>query len=112
MPIFSRIWTHPQTGLSDPDQLQRNGPALPVEISVPARLATFFSQQGKNVPQPVSGLALVDTGASITAVDVTTLTGLGLNPVGTVQVLTPQGQAMQGLYACRISFPGTPPFLP
>ena len=34
--------------------------------------------------------------------------GLGLHPVSFSLVSTPQGQATQGVYACKISFPGTP----
>lgn len=108
MPVFSRIWTNPQTGASDPDRLQRIGPALNVEITIPKRLAVLYSQRGVKIPQPETGIALIDTGASITAVDSQALGRLGLQPVGVVNVRTPQGQTRQGLYPCQISFPGTP----
>ena len=86
----------------------RAGPVLQVEIGLPARLAAHFNQTGVPIPQPHTGFALLDTGASITGVDAGILTALGVNPVSTTTVLTPSGQQQQSLYPCQISFPGTP----
>lgn len=89
------------------------GPALQVEISIPALLASVLERAGVQIPTPHVGLALIDTGASITAVDQQVLGGLGLTPTGVTQVATPGGVVQQPLYACNISFPGTPiPTLP
>ena len=108
MPIFSRFWVNPTSKSTDPDRLQQAGPVLQVEVAIPGRLATHFSQTSTPIPPPQTGFALLDTGASITGVDVGILTALGVNPVSTVNVLTPSGQQQQSLYPCRISFPGTP----
>jgi predicted aspartyl protease len=108
VPIFSRFWVNPTSKLSDPDRLARDGPALQVEIGVPSRLAAHFVQVSKPIPQPQEGLALIDTGASVTGVDREILTRLGVAPVGTVNIVTPSGHQTQYLYPCRISFPGTP----
>lgn len=113
MPIFSRFWTNQQTGLSDPEQLRVNGPALHVEVHVPSALAAALEQANLAVPAPQAGYALIDTGASITAVEQNILVGLGLSPTGVTQIATPGGQAQQPTYACELSFPGTPiPALP
>lgn len=65
------------------------------------------------MPTPYEGHALIDTGASITAVDQGVLEQLGLFPTGVVTVATPAGPALQPVYTCEISFPGTPiPRLP
>ena len=113
MPIFSRFWINQQTGIADPEQLRVIGPALQVEIAVPSALATALQRAQLAIPTPHVGLALIDTGASITAVDQAVLRGLGLNPTGVTQVVTPGGQVQQPMYACDISFPGTPiPTLP
>jgi hypothetical protein len=53
-------------------------------------------------------MALLDTGASITAVDAAILANLGVAPVGVATVQTPAGPQAQSLYPCQISFPGTP----
>lgn len=56
---------------------------------------------------------MIDTGASTTAVDHQVLTGLGLTPTDVTQVATPSGVVQQPVYACNITFPGTPiPTLP
>ena len=35
------------------------------------------------------------------------LQALGLQPVSTVQVVTPSGHDTQGVYMCKLGFPGT-----
>ena len=113
MPIFSRFWRHEHTGLSDPERLRVHGPALQVEIGIPSVLASALQQLQTQIPTPHVGLALIDTGASITAVDLAVLQALGLSPIGVTQVATPERQVEQPVYACDISFPGTPiPRLP
>lgn len=113
MPIFSRFWRHQETGVADPEQLRVHGPALQVEIGIPSALATALQQAQAPIPTPHVGLALIDTGASITAVDRGVLQALGLSPTGVTQIATPERQVAQPVYACDISFPGTPiPRLP
>ena len=108
MPIFSRFWRHEETGIADPDTLMSRGPSLSVEISVHEEFAAILEQEGTSIPQPQTGLALIDTGASITAIDQTVVDALGLIPLGIITVSTPSGQEDQLLYPCRIEFPGTP----
>jgi predicted aspartyl protease len=76
-------------------------------------LAAVLQQSQSPIPPPHVGLALIDTGASITAVDERVLRTLGLSPTGVTQVATPGGEVQQAVYACDIAFPGTPiPTLP
>lgn len=113
MPIFSRFWINQQTGTADPERLRQHGPALQAEISIPSDLADTLQRRGAQVPVPRAGLALLDTGASITAVDQQVLADLGLTPTDFAQVVTPGRLASQPIYSCNISFPGTPiPTLP
>lgn len=113
MPIFSRFWINQHTGTADPERLRQHGPALQAEISIPSGLADALQRQGAQIPVARIGLALLDTGASITAVDQRVLTDLGLTPVDVAQVVTPTGVTPQPIYSCNISFPGTPiPTLP
>lgn len=109
MPIFSRHWIDPQTNAPDPNRLRVSGPALQVEVSIPTPLAAALQQANQPIPQPAVGLALIDTGASITGVDITVLQGLGLSPTGTVFIATPSSTSVQQpTFACVLSFPGTP----
>jgi hypothetical protein len=107
MPVFNRIWLDP-TGKPNPADLFTRGPALQVEVSVPNILAAALTASSTPLPTPQIGTALIDTGASISAVDVGILQSLGLNPVSTTPVMTPAGVQMQGVYVVRLAFPGTP----
>jgi len=108
VPIFSHYWPHEETGRADPDALMSRGPSLSVEISVHEEFAAILEQEGISIPQPQTGLALIDTGASITSIDQSVVQALSLIPVGVTPVATPSGQDEQFLYPCRITFPGTP----
>ena len=114
MPIYNRFWLNPQTNQPNPSLLTDLGPALAVEISVPDDYAQVLTQTSIPIPQPQAGTALIDTGARFTAVDIDILQQLGLPPVSAVQVVTPSGRQQQGVYMCRIVFPGTalPPLQP
>jgi len=114
VPIFSRFWLTDSAALTaDPQQLQARGAALQVEISIPSTLATVLQQTQAPLPTPHVGLALIDTGASITAVEEAVLRGLGLTATSVIEVEVPGGSAARSLYRCDISLPGTPiPTLP
>jgi len=49
--------------------LQAHGPRLQVSVSVMPALTKEVTQQGGTVPSPMSGFALIDTGASTTCID-------------------------------------------
>ncbi len=110
--LFNRYWIHtqsPSIPSPDPDQLQVKGPSLQIEISISAILATYFQSIGQPIPSPMSGLALIDTGATFTSIDEDILNALGIRPVGSTPVQTPSGVLQQrGIFTCQFSFPGTP----
>lgn len=90
-----------------PDGLVVAGAYFPIEVHLPQPLANALTQAGQPLPAPQSGLAIIDTGATFTAVNEVCLTTLGLQPVNTVQMGTANGQVTQSIYAARISFPTT-----
>jgi len=49
--------------------LQQRGPVVQVAVTLEQAFAGTLIQQGKSVPQPITGLALIDTGASNTCID-------------------------------------------
>ena len=110
MPLFSRRWIHPTNpAQTDPERLQRSGAVLQVEVSLPTALAAAMQNAGTPIPQPHVGIALIDTGASITSVDDGVLVGLGLSPTSTRLISTPSATNVeQPVYPCILSFPGTP----
>jgi len=108
MPVFHRRFIASKSRKSNPDHLRSVGPRIPVEVAVTDFLAANLTQSGRSVPQPHSGYALVDTGASVTAVDEDVLKRLGINPIRTIQLSTPNGTQTRLLYPAKLLFPGTP----
>lgn len=112
MPVYNSAFQQPTQGqpgavLPFPKGLQVAGPIVPVQVEVPVALASQLQQAGQPVPTPIPGLALIDTGASVSAVDTSVIQRLGIHPVGTVQVGTAGGPQMQTTYPARFTFPGT-----
>jgi hypothetical protein len=84
-----------------PDILRRRGAIFPVEISLPQTLIDYLTAQKMQVPPPVSGSALIDSGASISAIDSSVVSALQISPIGVATVLTPAGPAKQNLFPAR-----------
>jgi len=90
-----------------PQTLMINGPIIQIQIEIPGALAASLQSSSQPIPNPVDGIALIDTGATITSVDVALLTRLGINPVGIRNVGTAGGPQRQSTYPARFTFPGT-----
>lgn len=90
-----------------PDGLRVAGPVLAVQIEIPSVLAAQLQQAGQVPPSPVTGIALIDTGASVSAVDEAALRQLTVQPTGIVTVGTAGGQQQQAVYPARFVFPGS-----
>ncbi len=115
MPVYNRFYLAstsptPTTGTSGalhPGPMWALGPRLPVNVQMSQALANVLTQQGKPVPNPVSGEALLDTGASVSCVDSTVIQTLGVAPVGSTKLYTPSGSSQQNQYPVRFEFPGS-----
>jgi len=82
------------------------GPVFPIEVHVPPLIAEALDKAGEPIPSPVSGMALIDTGASITCVNEPVLKdSLKLNPIGVVNAGTANGPVQQNVYPGRLVFP-------
>ncbi|MFQ5759191.1 MAG: hypothetical protein ACE5IF_05895 [Candidatus Bathyarchaeia archaeon] len=99
MPIY-------EVQASPPIGFTRGEAILPIDISLPQVLINHLTNQGVAIPQPVSGHALIDTGASISVVDLAVLTKLNIHPIGVANVLTTAGTAQQNLFPARFQIPG------
>src|SRR4051812_41581079 len=91
-----------------PQSLAAVGPVIQIRIEVPSALAASLVAASQIVPNPIDGIALIDTGATITSIHAPILVGMGINPVGVATVGTAGGPKPQSAYAARVSFPGTP----
>jgi hypothetical protein len=81
------------------------GAFITVDVDPPPQIVSTMSAAGQAPPTSAAGLALIDTGATLTCVHEPLLTGLGLNPVGIVNSGTAAGQVQQSLYVARLTFP-------
>jgi hypothetical protein len=86
--------------------LQLEGPKIAIEIAVPTVLAEFLARSGLPVPPARKGFALIDTGASITAVDEDVVASLGIQPIGQMKLSTPSRSMPAWLYAARLTCAG------
>jgi hypothetical protein len=80
--------------------LQRRGPILPIRIGLPKSSAT---QEGEEILEEVQ--ALVDTGASITAINMATAERLGLIATGSIQLGGVTGVATKPIFGVRLVMP-------
>ena len=105
MPIHNQIIRDGNMNLS-PRGLMELGAYFPVEVHAPPQIADVLTKQGATVPTPVSGVGLIDTGATFTCIEETILSSnLQLNPIGVVNVGTADGQRQRNVYRGRVVFP-------
>jgi hypothetical protein len=84
------------------------GPILPVQVEVPQALAAQLQSSGAAVPSAIGGFGLIDTGASLSAVDSGVIQRLGIQAVGVANVGTAGGHQQQALYPARDEFQLSP----
>lgn len=76
---------------------------LNIEIHIPPAIATALTDAGNPIPAPVTGVALIDTGATMTCIHETILKDqLGLNPIDVINAGTARGPVQQNVYPARI----------
>lgn len=87
--------------------LQQHGPLVEVVVSVPKSIEALLKQQGKIVPQPVTGMGLIDTGCTHTSVSESVLRDqLELLPSGQQPTYGVTGLCQQNEYRCRLEIVG------
>jgi predicted aspartyl protease len=91
---------------SSPDILKTAGAILPnIEISLPQVLVDELTKKGMPIPKPITGNALIDTGASASVLDLSIISSLKISPVGVATVLTTAGPVQQNSFPIRVVFP-------
>jgi len=92
---------------SSADILKSAGAILPnIEISIPQILMDELTKKGTPIPKPITGNALIDTGASASVVDLSVISSLQISPVGVATVLTTAGPVQRNLFPIRFVLPG------
>ena len=87
--------------------LEARGPLVLAQIGVPELLARNLRAHGLEIPEDQRGPCVVDTGASLTGVDLGVAQALGLPPFTTAVVCTPTGTEERSVYVVRLEFPGS-----
>lgn len=84
--------------------LRQYGAILPVQIGIPKAMADKMRAQGETPPAPEEISGLIDTGASITAINVATAQRLGLITTGSIQIAGATGVSNQPVFAAMVRF--------
>ncbi len=86
-----------------PGTLILRGPCLQVTVTLSAPMATQIASQGGTVPAPVSGLAMIDTGAMMTCIDDEAALQLGLPVIDVIAIASAShAETMQRVYPAHI----------
>ena len=110
--VYPAGGVHPTSGqvIHPADLLAALGLVLSVEIKVPPALAAALTSQGQPIPSPVSGYALVDTGATGCCVEESLVQGLGLQVIRQANVCGTSGVRLQKLIGiCFLTLRGSVP---
>lgn len=87
--------------------LLNRGPVLQITVGLAQSMAQPLLQQGITLPTPLSGLALIDTGASVTCIDEAAAQQLQLPVVGTTQMVSAShANVQQNIYPVQIELVG------
>jgi len=88
-----------------PEELRERGPLCNIEISVPQVMIDLLAESDQPIPDSIPGPALIDTGASISAVDMAVLEALQINQVDVIELATPSNpQAIGPGFPARFIF--------
>src|SRR5882757_9170490 len=101
MPVFNFVqWDKVNLGT-----LERDGPIIPVEVSMPTALEEWCVKNNFPIATPETGYALIDTGASISGIHEDILKQLSIVPIDSIPIGTPSGTGRAFVYPTRVSFP-------
>jgi predicted aspartyl protease len=96
------------TTLPIPPQLVR-GPIVQVTVGVGQQIATQVLQAGGTLPVPISGFALIDTGATTTCIDEDAAQQLQLPAIDVVTISSAShSSTQQNVYPIQIGVVGLP----
>ena len=89
--------------------LQQRGPVVQVSVTVEETIARTLAEQGRELPTPLTGLGLIDTGASVTCIDEEAARRLGL-PVIDVERMSSatHAQVDRNVYPIQVEVIGFP----
>lgn len=97
-----------QTVPVPPSQVMQNlGPLVQVTVGPAQSLVNQWTQTGIPVPAPISGNALIDTGASNTCIDEDLAQRLGLPVIDLVHMVSASDSSQRNVYPAQITLLGS-----
>lgn len=97
MPVLD--WVFGSQGLTGQAHLATVGPRIQIEATPHRHLQQKMLDSGLSIPPPVVGAGLIDTGASITSIDVSIAAQLRLQQIGTRRIWSATGESIAPLYS-------------
>lgn len=91
-------------------RLSEAGPLIEVEVGQPNSVIESMKAQGRDIPPSTSLVALIDTGASISAINADIAQQLGLLQTGAVPIGGVGGVREHPVYAAALRIPGGPEY--
>lgn len=92
-----------------PEVMLERGPLVQVLVGLAEDIAQQLVQQGQKVPQPASGVGLIDTGASATCIDDALAQSLGLPVIDVVGMTSASHAGTQAnVYPITMEIVGSP----
>ncbi len=89
--------------------LQVKGPIIQVIVTVEQTVAKNLTAQGLTIPAPISGMGLIDTGASVTCIDEDAARQLSLPAIDVVMMTSAShASTQQNVYPIQIQVVGVP----
>lgn len=97
MPVYD--WVYGGKDVPGQRHLATTGPRISVEAAIHPLLQKTLTDDGADIPPPVPGVALIDTGATIASIDRATAEQLNLQVVGTRKLGTASGPVDAPLFS-------------
>lgn len=86
--------------------LQSVGPVVELRLAVGSAAEAALRKAGSPIPSPLAAVAMIDTGATSSVIQVGLAAQLGLNPVGVTYINTPSSTNVACYeYLVRLVFP-------
>jgi len=103
MPVFDFFHWDANKGYT----LTETGAILQVTIGLPPALEQYCLRENLQIPAPIAGYALIDTGASASAVHEQIFKDYGVQPIDHIPMSTPHTKDQWSfVYPAKIQFPG------
>jgi hypothetical protein len=103
MPVFDFFHWDNTKGYT----LAETGAIIQVTVGIPPALEQCCLKNNLAIPTPMAGYALIDTGASSSAVDEKIFTDFGVQPIDHIKMSTPHTKDQWSfIYPAKIQFPG------